>query len=103
MESDGYSRDDKRDRIDGKGDIPDIINRFKNRKGENPTDKKSKCYFVPVDEIKANKYDLSISRYKEIEDEQVECDPPKPIIEENEAIETEIITNLDKIKGMLKV
>ncbi len=102
MESDGYSLDDKRNRIDGKGDIPDIIERFKNRKTENPIDRKGKCFFVPADEIIANNYDLSISRYKEIEYEQVEYDPPEKIIEEIEAIEKEILRNLGELKGMLK-
>lgn len=102
MESDGYSLDDKRNRIDGKGDIPDIIERFKNRKIENPTDRKGKCFFVPVDEIKANNYDLSISRYKEIEYEQVEYGPPEKIIAEIEGIEKEILKNLGNLKGMLK-
>ena len=32
MESDGYTLDDKRTFIDGKGDIPDIIQKFKKRK-----------------------------------------------------------------------
>ncbi|WP_371816474.1 HsdM family class I SAM-dependent methyltransferase [Methanospirillum purgamenti] len=101
MESDGYSLDDKRNRIDGKGDIPDIIERFKSRKNENPTDRKGKCFFVPVDEIITNNYDLSISRYKEIEYEQVEYDPPEKIIDEIETIEKEILKNLDELKGML--
>ena len=102
MESDGYSLDDKRNRIDGKGDIPDIIERFKNRKTENPIDRKGKCFFVPSEEIIANNCDLSISRYKEIEYEQVEYDPPEKIIEEIETIEKEILRNLGELKGMLK-
>jgi type I restriction enzyme M protein len=102
MESDGYSLDDKRNRIDGRGDIPDIIERFKARKKENPTDRKEKCFFVPVDEIKANNFDLSISRYKEIEYEQVMYDPPEKIITEIEIIEQEILKNLGDLKRMLK-
>ena len=38
MQSDGYSLDDKRNFIDGKGDIPDIIERYQKRREENPTD-----------------------------------------------------------------
>ena len=36
MEADGYSLDDKRTPIDCKGDIPDIIRHYRNRKKENP-------------------------------------------------------------------
>ncbi|MCK9440473.1 MAG: SAM-dependent methyltransferase [Methanothrix sp.] len=42
MEKDGYSLDDKRNFIDGKGDIPDIIERYKKRREERPTDRKGK-------------------------------------------------------------
>jgi type I restriction enzyme M protein len=67
MEADGYSLDDKRTFIDGRGDIPDIIEQFRKRRETEPTDRKAKCFCVPVEEIQANNYDLSISRYKEIE------------------------------------
>lgn len=82
MEADGYSLDDKRNPIDMKGDIPDIIERFNNRKTENPTDRKGKCFFVPAEEIRDNNYDLSISRYKEIEYEEVEYEKPDVIMKD---------------------
>ena len=71
-DADGYSLDDKRTFIDGKGDIPDITQHYRNRKKENPTDRKGKCFFVSISEIKENGFDLSISRYKEIEYEEVQ-------------------------------
>lgn len=66
MENDGFSLDDKRVQIE-KNDIPDIIERFKKRYVEKPADRKKKYFFVPIDEIKSNSYDLSISKYREIE------------------------------------
>ena len=36
MQSDGYSLDDKRNFIDGKGDIPGIIERYQKRREKNP-------------------------------------------------------------------
>jgi type I restriction enzyme M protein len=102
MESDGFSLDDKRTFIDGRGDIPDIIEHFRNRREENPGDRKGKCFYIPLDEIKANNYDLSISRYKEIEYEEIEYDPPEVIIERIEGIETEILRELDELKVLLK-
>lgn len=102
MEADGYSLDDKRTFIDGKGDIPDIIERFRNRRDENPEDRKGKCFYVPFDEVKENNYDLSISRYKEIEYEEIEYDPPEVIIKKIEGIEKQILQNLDELKELLK-
>ncbi len=65
MKSDGYSLDDKRQEIEG-SDIPDIIERFSNLDKEvdrKPTDQ---SFFVDVEKIKDNGYDLSINKYKEI-------------------------------------
>ena len=103
MEADGYSLDDKRTFIDGKGDIPDIIERFRKRIEENPEDRKGKCFFVPFDEIKENGYDLSISRYKEIEYEEVNYDPPEIIIEKIGDIEDQIKANIGELKEMLEL
>lgn len=36
IEADGYSPDDKRTFVNGIGDIPDIVERFRNREKENP-------------------------------------------------------------------
>jgi type I restriction enzyme M protein len=102
MEADGYSLDDKRTLIDGKGDIPDIIEHFRNRRDENPEDRKGKCFYVPFEEIKENNYDLSISRYKEIEYEEIEYDSPEVIIEKIEGLEKQILQNLDELKDLLK-
>ena len=102
MEADGYSLDDKRTPTDMKGDIPDIIERFRKRREENPGDRKGKCFYVPAEEIMANNYDLSISRYKEIEYEEVEYEKPEVIIRKIEEIEGQILENVGELKGMLK-
>ncbi len=94
MENDGFSLDDKRVKTD-KNDIPDILEKFKKRKKENPTDRKSKCFFVPIEEIKENDFDLSISKYKEIIYEEIEYE--KPSILKKKILEIE-----DKISKGLK-
>ena len=95
MENDGFSLDDKRTEQPEKSDIPDILERFKNRQKENPTDRKKKCFFVPIKEIKDNNYDLSISKYKEIEYEEVKYEKP-------EVIKKKIIELENKITQALK-
>jgi len=60
MESDGFSLDDKRTFIDGIGDINDILERFKNREKENPTNRKKKYFFVQIKEIKDKDWDLRV-------------------------------------------
>lgn len=86
MKADGYSLDDKRTPI-ADNDIPDVVNRFLHPESENSRTRKDQSFFVPVEEIRQNDYDLSINKYKEIEREKVEYEPVKDILvrlEENE-------------------
>ncbi len=96
MESDGFSLDDKRRFIDGKGDIPDIIKKFKKK------DVSEKSIVVPFSQIKEEEYNLSISRYKEIKHEEIEYDPPKEIIEKALKLEEEITHGLKELKRLIK-
>ncbi len=100
MQADGYSLDDKRERIDA-NDIPDVLARWRARDVEKDTDRTAKAFFVPVAEIGANSYDLSINRYKEIRYEEPEYDPPKVILARMRALEDEIRKDLDELEGML--
>lgn len=97
MESDGFSLDDKRDFIDGKGDIIDIIDKYNNMNNLQLEDRKSKSFFVPFDEIKENDYNLSISTYKEIEYKDIEYEPPEVIKEKILDLEEKIIKGLNKL------
>ena len=97
MEADGYSLDDKRTFIDGKGDITDILEKFKKRDIEKFEDRKAKCFFVPIKEIEDNDFDLSISRYKEIEYEEIIYDKPEVIKEKILKLEEKIIETLKDI------
>ena len=95
MKSDGFSLDDKRDFIDGKGDIPDIIEKYKSKEeGDN-------SILVPFAEIKENDYNLSFSRYKEIEYEEIEYEAPEKIIESVLKLEDEIKKELNELRKIL--
>jgi len=97
MEADGYSLDDKRTFIDGKGDIPDITGKFEARDVEEFEDRKAKCFFVPFEEIEENDYSLSISNYKEIEYEEIEYEPPEVIKGKIMELENKIIKGLQEL------
>ena len=101
METDGYSLDDKREKID-KNDIPDILKRFNNLKEEEKRERTDKSFLVPVEEIIENDYDLSINRYKEIIYEEVEYDTPENIIQEIKVLEDNIIESLNNLENMVK-
>ncbi len=63
--------------------------------------KKAKAFTVKKAEIAENKYDLSINRYKEIEYEEVEYDPPEVILDQLDALEKDIQKDLKQLRKML--
>ena len=97
MESDGFSLDDKRTEQPDKNDIPDILEQFKKRLKERPKGRKGKCFFIPIQEIKDNNYDLSISKYKEIVYEEVKYEDPNILKKKILKLERDIITELEKL------
>ncbi|MBE2911289.1 type I restriction-modification system subunit M [Anoxybacillus flavithermus] len=101
MKADGYSLDDKRTPIE-ENDIPDMIARFHNREAEKERKRTEQSFFVPVEEIRENDYDLSINKYKEIEYEEVEYEAPSVILERVEALEKEIMQGLRELKEMIR-
>lgn len=100
MQADGYSLDDKRNPTDA-NDISDIIARFQNLDQENTRARTDKSFLVPVSEIRDNKYDLSINRYKEIVYEEKVYEKPDVIIEQIEALDQERAYLLKQLKELL--
>ncbi len=101
MRADGFSLDDKRSVQPDKSDLPDILNRWQNQDGEYDRRRVDQSFFVPKLEIADNNYDLSISRYKEVEYEAVEYDPPQKILQQLAQLEEEIAEGRKKLEGML--
>ena len=89
MKADGFSLDDKRTPIVD-NDIPDVIARFKNLEAEEKRSRKEQSFIVPVEEIIANDYDLSINKYKEVEKVKVEYEQPSVVLSRIKALQTVI-------------
>lgn len=115
LQADGYSLDDKRTELKGEGsnDLPDAIakwNKYRQMVESNINastintlfgDKSKKAFVVPAEDIAANKYDLSINRYKEVVYKQDEYEDPKVILQRLKGLEQEILADLDELEGML--
>ena len=101
MKADGLSLDDKRQPISD-NDIPDIIQRFHQLDNDAERKRTDQSFFVPVDEIKDNDYDLSINKYKEIEYEKVEYEPTEVILKKINDLEKEIQAGLSELEELLK-
>lgn len=100
MQNDGYTLNDNRTACDG-SDIPDILARFANIDKELDNARTEKSFFVPIEEIEQNDYDLSINRYKEIVYEKVVYDSPAKILEDLEEIESKISVGLTELKELV--
>ena len=100
MEADGFSLDDKRQKTEA-NDIPDIVEKWKTRTDSQSTIRNSKFFSVPADEIRANKYDLSISRYKQIEHKEIEYEKPEVIMKKVLELEREISEDINEIQKLV--
>lgn len=100
MKTDGRSLDDKRQPI-AENDIPDIIARYNNLEAENDRKRTDQSFFVPVEDIIANEYDLSINKYKEVVYETVQYESTEVIMGKIEALEKEIQAEMVELKKLL--
>ena len=100
MKADGYSLDDKRQEI-ADNDIPDIIERYNHLDSENERKRTEQSFFVSVDEIIGNDYDLSINKYKQVEYKAVEYEATDVIMGRIEALEDDIQNEMAELKKLL--
>ncbi|MCW3090501.1 MAG: methylase [Ferruginibacter sp.] len=86
MQSDGYTLDDKRnklyktDDVRDYGDLQNIPTHFHKKLQEIKKDRKGKFFFVPSVEIEKQNFDLSINRYKETIYQEATYEPPKHLL-----------------------
>lgn len=102
MKADGFSLDDKRSPIE-ENDIPDIIARFHNLEGEEKRERTEQSFFVPVQEIIDNDYDLSINKYKKTEYVPVEYPPTSEIMAEIKELNEQIMAEIGELEKMLNL
>lgn len=102
MQADGLSLDDKRTPV-SENDIPDIIERFRNRDKELERERTEKSFFVKKDEIKDNDYDLSINKYKEVEYTPVEYPSTVEIMADIRELEMKIRQEVEELEKLLQL
>lgn len=101
MQADGFSLDDKRSPI-AENDIPDVVNRFHHLADEAGRSRREQSFMVPVAEIRANDYDLSINKYKEVEREKVTYEPVRDILSRLKATESTYLSGYNELTEMLE-
>nr|WP_281507624.1 class I SAM-dependent DNA methyltransferase [Brachybacterium sp. Marseille-Q7125] len=101
VQADGFSLDDKRNPVEA-NDLPEVLERWRDREGEAERARTEKSFLVPKQEIVDSGYDLSLNRYKEIEVEEFEHRDPLEIIADIEQLDEEIRAGLAELKEMLR-
>ncbi len=101
MQADGYTLDDKRNKI-AESDLPDIIDKYHLRSlAESAGDRKLKYFMVPKKEIAENNYDLNLSTYKEEVYEEMVYEKPIMIIQKLKITEADIINGIEELQQLL--
>lgn len=97
--SDGYSLDDNRRRLK---DFPLLDGKlaFFRRESEKIIDRK-KYFYVPLEEIIENDFDLSFNRYKDYIYDEKTYDLPKDILASLRNLEGEILDDMDELNNLL--
>ena len=117
MKADGFSLDDQRNALldenklgvnpsekltseeHTKNNLPDIFSRWQERQSkELKQSRKNQSFTVKKEEIIANNYDLSLNRYKKLENKSVKHLPPQQLISELKILEDEIQLELKKLE-----
>jgi type I restriction enzyme M protein len=105
MLSDGYSLDDKRNKLkfpngdEDFGDLQNIIQSYKSRNPDLENDRKGRFFFVSKKNLSEQGYDLSFSKYKETEFEKTDYENPKVIIEKLNQIEGLLLEELKSLES----
>ena len=67
-----------------------MVARFKNLDAETERTRKEQSFLVPIEDIRANDYDLSINKYKEVERVKVEYEAPEVLFGKIASLQDEI-------------
>ena len=97
MHADGFTLNAKRTPTN-EDDIPDLLQRWQNLEAEASRTRKDQSFFVPVDEIRKNDYDLTFNKYKEVVREKVVYDDPKDVFARIEALEVQFAAKQKEFK-----
>ncbi|RZL69198.1 MAG: SAM-dependent DNA methyltransferase [Pedobacter sp.] len=101
MQADGFSLDDKRQKIKN-DDIPDILYRWKNLDKEVNRQRTDNSFFVPLNDLHEHSYELSIKRYKDVVYKGEEFDKPDVIIANIQNLDKERQLALKALEELLK-
>ena len=78
-----------------------MLYRWQHRELERDKKRTEQSFFVPVDEITKNDFDLSINRYKEVVYEEVKYDEPQVILKRIKELQKAMDKGIADLEAML--
>lgn len=100
MDSDGFSLDTNRKRLKD-FPLPAMLKEWDKRTKGNQRDKTKKHFFVSIEDIAANDFELSINQYADVVYEDENYEPPKQLLEQLIELETKILRELNHVNKIL--
>lgn len=97
MKADGLSLDQKRNPVD-ENDIPDIITRFHDLSKEASRSREDQSFIVPVEEIRRNNYNLSLSKYRELKVIKAKYEPSEVLLDRLDKYQSDITDALKEFR-----
>lgn len=100
MESDGYTLDNSRKKIKEDFPLPEMISQYKakDEKKHSQKDRKQKYFYVPVEEIEENGFELNYNLYKEFIFKDVSYEAPKDLLKQLISIEQDLFDALKRLE-----
>lgn len=99
LKNDGYSLDDNRRKLSD-NPLPIAIDTFDQKQTDNKIDRLTHFY-VPIEEIEKNKFDLSYNRYRQIEYQEQTYEPPQQILDSLFLLEEEIQKEMQELRNLI--
>ncbi len=103
MDSDGYTLDNGRRKIKGDFPLPESVKQYKTKdeKSNPQKDRRQKHFYVPVDEIEENGFELNYNLYKEFVFEETQYEEPTTLLKQVLKIEDELLHSLKQLEKEL--
>lgn len=99
LKDDGYSLDDNRRKLSD-NPLPIARDNFNQKETDNSTVRLTHFY-VPIEEIELNEFDLSYNRYKKFQYEEQSYEAPEKILKALFLLEEEIKNDMQEIKHLI--
>jgi type I restriction enzyme M protein len=101
LESDGYSLDDRRIKLESNGDLQDVIKRYRSRHRAT-SEARKKHFLVLKEEVVKRDYDLGISTYIDDDDVEIDFESPGKILNRINKAEKEIAAKYKALNRIFK-